>query len=570
MAHVLKDHEYGSAKRVGTGEVASESLSMLSRFGRTAGSELFWLLPIAAALVVLYGKVARTGWAEVLFYNGDSLTMPTFLKALGRPEPLHWASSPYLGAFPELPIFWMASLLTMSLQSTIVANGILNFLCVYLLIRWLLRLVSTAPVASRRIVASVTTVLFVLFGFVEIDTRKVALAVYLLFSTYYSGVVLVGLAALCLTIATLRRSVAGLRTGPLLAVLAVVSAAGTFSNPLLAVMAIAPLLGALVISGASVRSKAHITVVATMGLATFLGNAARSLIAQNLIADSASYVNPSRMGDTFTLYGITVNALFRTSLGWIEVVAVVVSVIGSCVIAVSRLKSGASDPGDATAVLVALFGVLASLVGPVALAIAGGDKTSYLTGVVVFPVVAFVVNFSRRPKLRSPVGRGSRGWLPGIVAVAFVALAVPSVGSAQTVVSRGNDGDATCVSEAVPQHGAYGVGGFWSARRVDLYARGDVNVVQVDGGLRIRPWLSNFSSYVGHSFTFVLVEHQRDGLNHDSVVEADVRKLGRPSAFHSCRSIDVYRYEPGSSGYEELNAGIKASAKTWLEFWSGF
>ncbi len=510
---------------------------------RRWGAELAAGLGAALAALVVLGRFAGNVWGQLLLFNGDSQLMPMLARSFSRDEHLHWVFSSPLFFFTELPVYLVCHVLTPSVQWALITNAVVNVVIVYVLVRCLAaRLglsVRTGITASLAVTFLLLTCMLLESG---ASSRDEGIASFVMFTTYYVGVLHIGLALLVL-LAPLR-SLERRRNRVELAGAGLLVALGAASDPLLLLQVVAPL--AAVVIALAARRLLPPRVVA-WELITLGGGAAVAFLAratvlrQFIVSDVGSYLRGGdielslgKLGELFTDMAAGRQAF--------ELVLVLVAMLAAVVVAMRT--SARTDPGRA---FVAWF---AAMSGPIVLAmvvVASNVESRYLMPMTLFPFLSVLAASPRSISARR------RRMLTGVVAGVLVvvgASAVSEVGSVRAMAASEPDG-LQCLAHAAADHDApAGVGYFWRSRALDVY--GGPRVLQVLGTFEAYQWLTNVGAYRSYDFSFVVVDGPGMG-------EHVVTQLGRPTSATECGWFQVWFYAPGSPGYLRMNHAIDDS-----------
>ncbi|MHB1173126.1 MAG: hypothetical protein ACYCZY_11685, partial [Lacisediminihabitans sp.] len=204
---------------------------------------------VVFAWLVALGHIVSTGWGGIFFYNGDSLVLALVEKSIQHGEPFQWVFSSQNFLFPESLFFTISALLGGTARVAFAINACLNLVALYALLRVAAHLLSRN---SRHRFVEITialgsTLLYVIFVLLEptASPNRSGIATTFLFSTYYYGVVLGGLAAIVLTLwvtrAFGRQAIEHKRALIYAGAMTVLAALVGFSNLLFVFQVIAPL-----------------------------------------------------------------------------------------------------------------------------------------------------------------------------------------------------------------------------------------------------------------------------------------------------------------------------------------
>ncbi len=497
---------------------------------------------VLAALVVL-GQFVGNAWGQLLLFNGDSQLMPMLARSFTRDEHFHWVFSSPLFFFTELPVYLVCHLLAPSVQWAVITNAVLNVVIVYVLVRCL---ASRLGLSIRTGIAASLTVTFLTLTCMLLESgvssRDEGMATFVMFSTYYVGVLHIGLALLVL-LAPLR-SLEHRRPRIELAAAGMLVALGGASDPLLLLQVVAPLLAVVIVLAARRLLPPR---VAAWELATLAGGTGLALLAratvlrQFIVSDVGSYLRGGDLEISLRKLGEVLTDMANGSQVF-ELVLVLVAMLTAVVVAMRT--SPRTEPGHA---FVAWF---AAVSGPVVLAmvvVASNVESRYLMPMALFPLLSIV---AAAPQ--TAAGR-RRHVLTGMMAAVLVVVGVTAmteVGSVRALASSEPNG-LQCLETAAADHEATaGVSYFWRARALDVY--GGPRVMQVLNTFEAHKWLTNVGAYRSQDFSFVVADGPVMGKNART-------RIGRPTGITECGWFQVFFYDPGSPGHQRLNTLIDDS-----------
>jgi hypothetical protein len=548
------------------------SASASGRFSRAVSfwvPECFALAVVVSAVLVVLSLVRRTTWGEMIYLDGDSLTLPIFVRALSSGVPMQWASSAYLAAFPELPLYALADLFTRSTQSALYLQAALHGVLIWLAFRFLLRHAAEQSRAhTNRISATVSTLIFFAMVIMEVPYADTSgLAIQNLFSTSYVGLPVVALAITGLAIRLVTRTEQ--REWVLFAVIFLLVGLSTFSNPMTAIVAVAPLLATVWMSWRRLHialSRAGLFGATLIG-ASVLGLAARAPLSTIFSRGGSTYFAPQFALETFQLYGqaITADLAHLGSAVRLLFIYAVLMAAGRVTVETARRHSkDVATIAPVSAEHLIAWTVAWSFIIPVLFfGFTGTFAPRYYGYLFVTPLGWVAVRVAHYLD-RDHVGRSSArrfrsratrhviaigGSLVGLTAIAT--MGPVAIGAAEV------PNDYRCVERAVAAREASGVSGFWDARPLDVYLnRPDVRILQVSQHFDVYRWLTDMGAYRNRDFGFVVSNDDRTSKRRhemDTVRSEDLAVLGEASETIRCGTLTVSIYDPGTPGRASLN-----------------
>ncbi|MWV59587.1 hypothetical protein [Rathayibacter sp. VKM Ac-2754] len=554
-----------------TSTVAPTARGRWNAIGREAAG---LLLVLAATLLVLW-RLSSTPWWTYLLSEGDSLALPLLVESVQRGEPMQWVMTSQLLVFPELPLYLVSLVLAGGGSAgSLVASAFVNVAVIYLALRWLAASVLAGRSPLRRVAAATVATVVVLL-LVATEGRGMinggAFASGILFTTYYSGVVLAGLVVLAL----MGRATGGFdparppsRRRLLLSLvgIAAVSAGTTLSNPLFALQftapAVASLLVVLVLRRMAWRRVAVLSAVLVVSAA--VGLAARGLLIRFVAVDASTYLHLERAGtavDGFILQMREVGAARSGKLEILVVACLLLAAAATLVVAVAAQvrPERARQVRDASVVL-AMFVLVAAASLLIGLIITGSLVSRYLLPLAVFPVLMIVPLAGLRlprsvaERLRAAVAGTAVRWgaIAGVVAVVGISIAVALPPVRAAAATAGSTADRACLESWIAGREVSGVGSFWSTRALELYGDEEVDVQQVNFDFSVQLWMNNAASYRDTTFSYVLADRDPDW------AALAIAQLGEPREITACPTFDVYDYA-GTPGEAVLNERVAAS-----------
>ncbi|QQD76647.1 hypothetical protein I8920_02445 [Curtobacterium sp. YC1] len=521
----------------------------------TVGREALGALVALALAVIGLRHVIATDRVALLWYDGDSVLLPLVERSLQAGQPFEWAMSPALFFFPELPVYLLCSLVTGTPQQALALNGVLVLLALYALVRAAANELMPSAGRPARIAVSAgalgVVTLLVLTESTATAT-SLELASLLLTTTYYYGTVLAMLGSAVLVLRAVRL---GRASVPLLVTLGLVAVCSTASNPLFVPWSAAPVVVTLVLLALARRvpwRPAGLLAV-TVTVASVVGYLLRIPLRPFVSIDPASYVRPSRAGQTLGFFAALTDdraGSAQGDAGLLLLFAGVLVAIGGTVWA-WRVRT-------ARTVLVAtVLPVVTVVAVSVGVVVAGSETPRYLQPVVTAPLLALVAvaELTRTAVRRTRVHRRYRGVRATVVvAMAVVLVAGVAVTPATTgAVAAARYTPASCLDRWADGRDVTGVGQFWTVRPLAAYASPGVELLQVRDTFETYPWLVDLGAYRDAEPTFVVVGSR------DLWTTAVEDSLGAPATITHCTGFDVYDYA-GTAGADVLRRDVVGSA----------
>lgn len=528
------------------------------RWGAVGREALGALVALALSVIALR-HVLATARVALLWYDGDSVLLPLVERSMQAGEPFQWAMSPALFFFPELPVYLLCSVVTVTPQQALALNGVLVLLAVYALLRAAANeLMPSAGRAARIAVSALGLGFVTLLVLTESSATATSLelASLLLTTTYYYGAVLAMLGTAVLVLRAVRTGRASL---PVLVTVGLVAALTTASNPLYVPWSAGPVVVTLVALGVARRvprrPAALLAAVVTVG--SVVGYALRIPLRPFVSLDPATYVQPGRALETLGFFAALTDDRAGTAAGDAGLVLLLVGVLLSAGGTVWAWRARTSRTVLVAAAL-PLVTVVAVSVGVV---VAGSETPRYLQPIVTAPLLALVAvaeltrTAVRRTRLHRPF-RGVRAALAVGAAGVLVVGAVAVPGTVRTVVGASSPA-AACLDRWAGGRQVTGVGQFWTVRPLAAYAAPGVHLLQVRDTFETYPWLVDLGAYRGAEPTFVVVG------SGDLWTTAVEDSLGAPASITHCTGFDVYDYA-GTDGAGRLRSEVVGSAERIL------
>ncbi|MFT4028599.1 MAG: hypothetical protein QM675_01885 [Protaetiibacter sp.] len=545
-----------------------------------------WGVEVAAVVVVAFGGLVALGhfatssWAQMMLYDADSLVLPLVEKSMHAGQPFQWVFSSQLFIFPEGLVYGISSIATDDPRVVLAINLVLNLVGLYLLLRVTTHLLARRS-RHRFLEISAALVATGLFGaFVLLEPQphiggSTIASLYLL-STYYYGVIMVGLAVVALVLwAT--STFGGVRPtrpraiGYAVAAFLIVGVA-TMSDPLVLMQVIAPVGLALLVLwfAARIDGRTLLLLGGVLAAAGVVGFLARRLLRAYVQAEVGSYLALSQIPDSAKLHLDALLETLETPQGTLKLLLAGGVILVSLALFATALFVQARPrlAGRITTAefFLSAFVSISTLSLPIGEVLSGSLTTRYLEPLFVFPLLVMIaigVKAMRwmllsvdRADLRRSLAVYSSGVMVAGSAVVIVCgvLAIPPTGE----MLRGDTYTLSdCLDEELDGTDANAVATFWLARPLELYGSQDGIVAQVSNDLEPFPWMNNLDDY-DREFSYVLID--RIGF----VTEDSVAGLGEPVSVTSCGAYDVLDYT-GTPGEEELNRIIREGLEEALE-----
>ncbi|WP_166879408.1 hypothetical protein [Salinibacterium sp. ZJ450] len=536
-------------------------------------AEVAPIVVVVFASIVVLNRFVSTTWHALVFYNADSLVLPLVEESLQRGEPQDWVFSSQNFLFPESLFYFVSTLFTDSVELALAINVTLNLVVLYVLLRINARLL--AHRSRHRFVevsvAMLSTLLFVTFVLLEPQPtiNRGAIATLYLMSTYYYGVIVVGLAMVALTLwATKTFSLTQTerkRAAVYGVAVFVLGGLTTFSNPLYILQVVAPLLMAITLLVLWNRlSWRGFWLIAAIHVASVgAGLAGRTAFPQLFASDVSSYLALNNIPLSLASLRDTVVELLGSAAGafkFVLIVGLLVVVFAVFVFAAYAQSRPRLAKRITTAEVFVVAFVAASVVSLFAGYVATGSTTTrYLEPVFIFPLLLCVligVYVLRRmigsvwdASLRRGLNRLGLA-LGGVCAAGIVVLGALSLPPVASFVRGDSYVYPDCLDVFLDGSNANGVASFWAARPLEVYGDHEGTILQVNDDLTAFEWMINRASY-DKSFSYVLI----DGSPFVPVQALD--RLGEPAEVVDCGAYQIYDFEqtPGEQILTDIVRG---------------
>jgi hypothetical protein len=551
--------------------------------GRTVAG---WLYEVWAVVVTVFasliaiGHLAQSQWEATFLYNADSIVLPMLEKSIQQGEAFDWVFSSQNFLFPEGLFFAVSSAFTDSPQVALYTNACLNIVVLYVLLRVIAH--QLAHRSRHRFVeitiALAATMLYVVYVLLEptATVNRSGTATLYLLTTYYYGVIVVGLVTISLTLWVTRSFSAGpwgrRRVLVYVALITLISGITIFSDPLYVAQVLAPVVVCLVLLALSRRvSWKRAAVLVLPGIAgAVMGFALRTVFADLFASDLTSYFSADNIPTSILVLRETLNEMTSTAPGSLKLLLLTVvlfttacatlfALIGLFLPAIARRMSTVEF-------FIVTFVSVSSVSLFVGHVITGAITTRYLTPVYIFPLLTVVylgVFVLRRllvevesAELRRNLSRFSLGIaIAGSIVIVTVGLLnLPAVVRS---ASGATYSAAECFNEFIGDSNRDGVGSFWSVRPLEVYGESSGEILQVNPDLTAYAWMNNLAPYEDKTFSFVVSDAS------PQLPPESLEPLGEPVEVISCPGYEIYDYA-GTPGEKILNGIIQKSVDELL------
>lgn len=529
--------------------------------------ELWPLLVIATGVSVILASVAESDWKEIFLFNGDSITLPLVLQSLQRGEPFEWVFSTQTFFFPEFPIYWLCSLVGGSPQASLLLNAYVNVFILYGLLRGMAAIFLPGR-PLRQIAIALGAVVVLLAAIVSDRSAPIMypgvvgvsnIPTLFLLTTYYYGVIVLGVAGVLFALVSTRGFVRGglsrRRASVYLAGNVTVGAATMYSNPLYAAMFVLPLIVVLTILLVLRRLpwRWYVVLVGAQVATIIIGMVLRSIF-WRFIADSdfKQYLNPQRVWDAFGTVLMVLSDWTETGWGVVRLLALFVplgATLAYLIVAEVRRRRG-HPPITTTRLFVLLF-VVVSAVSLVAGHILTGQLlTRYLVPTFVFPLMGLVVvvaALTERSKLTRLGASARRAITLGIASTGVIAALLLGAVTVPPIIAMGQEAypRMSCFDDWLDGRDINGVATFMTIRPLELYGHHEGRLVQVSDTVVPNGWMTNLWYYTDTEFSFVMTTVE-------SEFDSAIAHLGAPAEIVTCPGFQILDYA-GTDGLTTLN-----------------
>jgi hypothetical protein len=532
------------------------------------------IIVVIFALIIEFKHIADSSWLQLFFYNGDSLTLPVLRESLAHKEPFLWVSSSQFLLFPEGIFYAISSFLTKSVRGSLVFNAGLNMVVLYVLFRWVAGIISKSTRYLKQLFALGSCLLLIFYMLLErhsISINVSSVATLFLFTTYYYGVIIAGIFMLCTLLKTTKDFKSLKETTKsqwaLIALTSLVALLSTFSDPIFIVQFIVPILIALFITYicGGIRLKQSLIFAIPSIIGCIVGYIARAPFKAFIGISLGNHVATQQIPTTLTVFHDSISYNLKSRSGSLELL-LIFSVLAFSLVYICwwvyQKTHYKNKSLDGLLFLLALFSLIEALIVIFFSIAIGSMVTRYLLPMVIFPMLGLLplLNTVEVVSVKAKFKKVNHiiVYIPILIIVIVLVLGILSIGRASYVLSDASYTDAKCLSTALDNKPAYGIGSYWTVRSLDVYGQSDEQAYQVSSNLLPFVWQTNLGSYKGKNFTFIIVDKQVT-TNVRIVPLADPAIPANPEKIHNCVDMKVYVYKPGSTGYDQINYPIHNS-----------
>lgn len=474
-----------------------------------------WIVELVCASAALalaiacLAHLADSDRSALLFTDGDSLVQVLQQRSLSVGQPQDWVLSSVL-FLPESALYLGLATLGGPVAVTLVANGIVNLLALYAVIRFAARDRARPVRAALASLCAFAVFCALLLTESSGDRNSLELASLLTTTTYYSASAIATVA----TVALLSRALVA-ATGPRLIAVTVVTAVSVASNPIHLAWAVAPgmLLVATFAAAGSVPWRRAAGPLGALAAGAAAGLLARIPLSALTATSGAEHLQPQAWPTSLRYYAGLLAERAATPEGMLAI-AIVVVLLAATAWASIRRRHEPYAPDDL--LLAAAWFVPACVL--IVVVGMGTEAARYLQPVVLLAVLGVVP--LTRIAARAPVAAALSGRRRAATAV--LAAAALAAAGGLTIVVKGGDltsdasaptasrlqRDLRCVTDWVDASGAVGAGQFWTIRAPKSSVRDPRTLVQVTNDLRPYPWLVNRDDFANARVSFLVTDAQ--------------------------------------------------------------
>jgi CBS domain-containing protein len=411
-----------------------------------------------------------------------------------------FSSQNYL--FPEAPLYLISTLLTSGTRATLFLNGVLNVVALYALLRTIAH--QLAHRARHQLVevsiSLAATTLFVVFVLLESGSpHQQVVATLFLFTTYYYGVILSGLAVVALTL-WVSRAFGCIPWGRgrmwryAIAVV-LITMLTSFTDPLYLLQVVLPLaiVFVLLLLLNRLTWRQLFVLAAPTAVGVVFAYDLRSAYSRSFMTSIGSYLDIGQIPDSVNLLISYGRSLLHTPQGIISVLLLGGSLLVTAALLVFALYAQAR-PGLAgliatSEVFIVGFVSISFFSLTVGLVLTGSTTTRYIEPIYLFPLLTLVsvgVFVLRRLLIgvkRAELRRSLRRFAAiGAAAAAVLIIVVGSVSIAPVARAASGSGytGARCFDRFIGKSEANGVGSYWTVRSLSLYGDSRGAILQAD------------------------------------------------------------------------------------------
>jgi len=536
---------------------------------RTIFFKFLSYMTVVILAIIAVSHILLTPWANIYFYNGDSLTLPLLAKSMVAGEDFRWHFSSQLFFFPEGLLHGICYAITPSIVWSLIANSFLNIIIFHALLFFIAKSIGFHSLKNM-FFAITGTAFIVLYIVLEPypDVNRTALVSLSLFNTYYFGVILSSLLLLMLTILIIQRIDSLntlLRSRNLLLLIAVVGITSlTYcSNPLLVLQFSLPFLASILVMLFLkwLHAPAFKTLLFSQIVGLLLGQGLRLFFIENIGRPTNRYI------DITSIFKVSKSffenlLLIKSSYFSLAEYTIILLILLFSVFSIFNLASfwrskkfDVANSKDVAITFLLLFAILSPIITVAGTIASGNFLMRYFFPVVFFPLLSLIFLFYHWPQLIPRNKTYYTIYLFCMPVLIFLISKAVLPGQEKTyLLSEPID----CYNRHMEQLSFNVVGGFWTSRQLDLYGNTGSRALQVNMNLEPFLWLNNAAPFSQLKLNGVIVDKLTGGIKiPDYIYAEDVAKLGPYSKKFSCNKFDIYYYADGSKGFLLLNAFVK-------------
>jgi hypothetical protein len=520
---------------------------------------------VVLATIIELGHIVTSGWINIYLYNGDSLTLPFLREALSQHHQFLWVSSSQFLVFPEGFLYLLSSLIAHSVRASLAFNSVVNIVVLYLIFRWLIGLVGGYRLLLKQLFALGCVLLLVLYMLLERQplVNMSSIATLYIFNDYYYGIMVSGGVLLCLML-SFKDKVDSLKYLSrqqifLSSLIVLLVALTTFSNPIFIVQFLAPIIIVLclvwLLGGIRFRFGLLLSIPLVIGAG--IGYIARSPFKDFVGQSLNSHLATNQIPPTLSLFHESIRQDLTNKLGLLELILIIMTNL-FCIFYsawwIYQKTHHKNKSLEYRFLLLSLFGFISALAVILFSVAIGSLSTRYMLPLVISPLFGLIPLFLYINKHLHKAAIITSG----VIIVFVVIYSLFSMNSAARIVSGSTYTYASCLSRALDYKAANGVGTYWDVRPLDLYGSPDEQAVQVTSQFTDYPWQANLGNYAAKNFSYVVVD-KSSSTNPATITPDNPLLPPSPTTIYDCGAFYIYRYSPGSSGYDTLNSYIHTS-----------
>ena len=527
------------------------------------------LIILIFAIVIEVGHLAHSDWLNTFLYNSDSLTLPLIRQSIAHKEPFLWIFSSQLFLFPEGVFYFISSVLTTSIRSSLVFNVFLNVLVLYVLIRGITKVTNLGN-KILQILFSLFCCLLLIFDMLlekHALVNQSSIATLFILTAYYYGVTLSGLALLWISLVQLKQKTKILVKSSLITLLIgnLIGLFATFSDPLFLVEIIAPfilvILLILLLNNIKLRQAIRLFILAVPG--SLIGYVLRIPFKDFVGQSLNSHVSITEIPYTLTVLHGSLHTMLHSKSGLLELISCFGVLLLVLIFFILLIHRNAKKPGTypASLILITAFALAVTSVCIIFTVVTGSKVTRYLLPIFIFPLVGLmpILDLQIIKKLQKQIVN-----IGIIIAIVVITVGIFSIPKAIDLLSTSNFNTSTCLENALNNQPANGIAQYWTSRALDVYGKSDERVLQVNNNFMLYPWLANLGAYENKQFTFIVIDNSANNTTWN-ISPSNLAHIGQPYRQVTCRNVQIYIYKPGSTGYKTLNADIQKSYSQLLK-----